>query len=189
MVFKGNRSDTETRREDLEIVAYHEAGHAVMTYLSHHEISRISVLGMTSGVGGAVFQADNDSAFKTKQQIEEEIMIAYAGRASEAICYGEDKITQGASNDITQATKLLLAYTSKLGFDDKTGLVDAELLTDGISLDNQLHTRISELSREFYSKTYDTLKANYHMVDALAQHLIEVKTLSGKEAIDLLKKI
>ncbi len=186
MVFKGSRSNAETRKEDLEIVAYHEAGHAVMTYLTHHEISRISVMGMTSGVGGAVFQADSDSAFKSKQRIEEDIMIAYAGRASEEVFFGKEKVTQGAGNDITQATKLLLAYTSKLGFDDKTGLIDTEVLTNSTIFDNKIQDRISELSNEFYKKTTVAIRTKQHLVDALAQKLIEVKTLSGKEATQLL---
>lgn len=188
MVFKGNRSNDEQHKEDLEYVAYHEAGHAVMTYLTGSHISRISIMGMTSGVGGAVFQSDNERFFETKEQVESQIMIAYAGRAAEAIRFGDNKITQGAGNDITQATNLLMNYVAKLGFDSATGLVDMTVLSNGITTDNMLSERISALSIEFYQKTLSKLKSDFHLVEALAKKLFEVKTLSGDEAEALLRE-
>lgn len=120
IVFKGNRS-SEEQSDALEIVAYHEAGHAVMNLLSGKPVARISVMGMTSGVGGAVFQADDNSVFHTKESIEQEVKILYAGRASEEIKFGRERITDGASNDITEATKLLVNYLTRFGFGE--GLV------------------------------------------------------------------
>lgn len=187
MVFKGNRSNSEQNKEDLECVAFHEAGHAIMSLLMKCEISRISIMGMTSGVGGAVFYTDNDSVFLTKEQIEAKIMITYAGRASEQIKYGEDKITQGASNDITQATKLLSTYITKYGFDKQTGLVDYEVLSENTLLQNDtIAKRISELSNQFYEKTIQALEQNYDKVEKLVTKLLEAKTMSGEEVEKLL---
>lgn len=188
MVFKGNRSNDEQHKEDLECVAYHEAGHAVMTYLTDNHISRISIMGMTSGVGGAVFQSDNERFFETKEQVEAQIMIAYAGRAAEAIHFGSDKITQGAGNDITQATNLLVNYVAKLGFDSATGLVDMSVLSNGITTDNTLSERVSALSIEFYQKALSRLRSNFQLVEMLSKKLLEVKTLSGDEAEALLRE-
>lgn len=188
IVFKGNRSNEEQRKEDIECVAYHEAGHAVMTYLQHQIISRISILGMTSGVGGAVFSGDNERIFYTKAETKSKIMIAFAGRASESIHYGEDGVTQGAENDITQATKLLQLYVTKLGFDKQTGLIDTSVISNIIGTDSPTSKRISELSNEFYGETVTMLKENYHLVDVLAKKLMECKTLSGNEAEELLQE-
>jgi cell division protease FtsH len=187
MVFKGNRSNDEEHEEDLKYVAYHEAGHAVVTYLTGNSISRISIMGMTSGVGGAVFQADSERFFETRQHYYSQIMIAYAGRASEAIRFGDDKVSQGAGNDITQATKLLLNCVTKLGFDEKVGLIDVDVLSNGSILNEGIAERISQRSVEFYDKTYNLLKENYDLVEHLADKLLEVKTLSGNEAESLLK--
>ncbi|GHU54444.1 hypothetical protein AGMMS49975_14870 [Clostridia bacterium] len=61
-VFKANRNSSKERHEkDIKRVAYHEAGHAVMTYLCGESIARASIIGSTGGIGGAVFQADKDS--------------------------------------------------------------------------------------------------------------------------------
>ena len=115
-------------------------------------------------------------------------MIAYAGRAAEAIHFGEDKITQGAGNDITQATNLLVNYVAKLGFDSATGLVDMSVLSNGITTDNTLSERVSALSIEFYQKALSRLRSNFQLVEMLSKKLLEVKTLSGDEAEALLRE-
>lgn len=187
-VFKGNRSDDKQHEDDLAIVAYHEAGHAVMTLLCGKEVSRISIMGMTSGVGGAVFQSDSDRFFETKHEYESHVMIAYAGRASEQIHFGSDNITQGACNDISQATKTLIAYVAKFGFDSEYGLVDMEAF-QSTSYGDDVRKRVSELSNKFYEKALHLLSENYNAVEVLAQHLLEVKTMSGDEAKELIDHV
>lgn len=187
-VFKGNRSDDKQHEDDLAIVAYHEAGHAVMTLLCDKEVSRISIMGMTSGVGGAVFQSDSDRFFETKHEYESHVMIAYAGRASEQIRFGSDNITQGACNDISQATKTLIAYVAKFGFDSEYGLVDMEAF-QSTSYGDDVRKRVSELSNKFYEKALHLLSENYNAVEVLAQHLLEVKTMSGDEAKELIDHV
>lgn len=185
IVFKGNRS-SEEQSETLEIVAYHEAGHAVMNLLCGKPVARISIMGMTSGVGGVVFQADDDKAFQTKESIEHEVEILYAGRASEEIRFGREHITDGASNDITEATKLLVNYLTRFGFGE--GLVDYSVLTSANVSDNTVPEKLGKLSAEFYEKTLSTLKENYGKVETLAKKLLEVKTLSGNEVQEMWEK-
>lgn len=181
IVFKGNRSNEEQHAQDLEVVAYHEAGHAVVSLLRGEEISRVSIHGMTSGVGGAVFQADDDRLFTSKRKVVSRIMIAYAGRASEEIHYGDENVTEGAGNDITQATKLLMAYVTKFGFDKSVGFIDLEVLAGEFQTNETVIERVKELSKEMYQETHKLLKNNYDMVEVLAKKLLEVKTMSGEE--------
>ncbi len=178
IVFKGNRSSNE-HSDALEIVAYHEAGHAVMNLLSGKPVARISVMGMTSGVGGAVFQSDEGKVFHTKESVEQEIKILYAGRASEEIKFGREHITDGASNDITEATKLLVSYLTRFGFGE--GLVDYSVLSAVNANDTSIPERVGKLSSQFYEETIEKLNENYDNVEILAKKLLEVKTLSGRE--------
>lgn len=178
ILFHGNRSKDE-QEESLGIVAYHEAGHAIMTMLCNKPVARISIMGMTSGVGGAVFSEDENKVFTTKQDAVNQVMIAYAGRASEEIKFGKDQITNGASNDISQATKVLVNYITKYGFDDS--LLDYSVFAEvGISVDD-LTKRLSELSTELYEQTVSRLLKHYDMVEELAVKLLDVKTMSGDE--------
>lgn len=182
IVFKGNRS-SEEHGETLEIVAYHEAGHAVMNLLSGKPVARISIMGMTSGVGGAVFQSDEGKVFHTKESVEQEVKILYAGRASEEIKFGREHITDGASNDITEATKLLVNYLTRFGFGE--GLIDYSVLSSSNMSDNNVSEKVSKLSAQFYGEALEKLNENYDKVEQLARKLLEVKTLSGSEVQEL----
>lgn len=186
-VFKGNRSNDKQHDDDLTIVAYHEAGHAIMSLLCGEDVSRISIMGMTSGVGGAVFRSDNNRFFETKREYENQIMIAYAGRASEEIKFGAENITQGACNDITQATRTLISYVTQFGFDKEYGLIDMTVFAQD-SFGEDVRKRVSLLSEEIYKKAKDLLLTNYEMVEVLSKKLLEVKTMSGEETKAIIAK-
>ena len=184
-VFHGNRSKEQKRDEDLKIVAYHEAGHAVMNWLCGEEISRASIQGTTSGVGGVVFGADGGSVFQTKKELENRIKIAFAGRASEEIKFGKDNVTTGASNDITQATNVMYYYIQKDGFSDY-GLLDLEVLgKNSIVNTDTIATQIAEMSKKMYADTLKELKDHYSFVEKLAVRLLEEETVSGSEIIKM----
>lgn len=185
-VFKGNRTKREHFKEDKKIVAYHEAGHAVMHYLLGEPMSRASIIGTTSGVGGVVFGEDKDTQFFTKEDYENRVKICYAGRASEQIKF--NSVTQGASSDITQATEILEEYVSKLGFDEKFGLLDMGVLvkTQIIDKSNSFEL-IQKKSKELYKTTMELLKTNYNLVELLANKLLEIETINGEDILKLFK--
>lgn len=191
IVFKGNRSDEEQHEKDVQIVAYHEAGHAVARLATGNEVSRISIMSMTSGVGGAVFGSDNDRQFISKKEVRQNVEICYAGRASEEVFFGSDKITQGASNDISQATSMLYNYIAKFGFGTSEGqsvLVDYETLSKaGINSDERITKSIEAESSEIYQETLTLIRHNKDSVERLAKKLLEVKTMDGNEVAELLK--
>lgn len=186
-IFKGNRSDKEQYDKDKELVAYHEAGHAVVTYLLGCPIARASIIGSTSGVGGFVMQAEKKSQFYTKTELENQIMIAYGGRCSEEIAFSE--VTTGASSDITQATNIIQSYILKYGFLKKFGMLDIDVLGQNNMINSEeVLSLMSELSRELEEKTLTLLKKNYYLVTVLAVRLLESETLSGDEIKELLSR-
>lgn len=183
-VFGGSRSNSEQHQKDKEIVAYHESGHAVATMLTGEEVARISVMGMTSGVGGAVFRADKDTLFQTKKDMENAVKIAYAGRASEEVFFGRDNITQGASNDITQATAIISNYIKKLGFSEETGLIDYEALSSSsLTANSMAEEEMKALSLKLYKETVELIEENREKVERLAKVLLTEKTLSGENVV------
>ena len=185
-VFKGNRSKEDHFATDKNIVAYHEAGHAVMSYLTNQPITRASIIGTTSGVGGAVWNADSDSCFITDLDMLNKVKVAYAGRASEEIKFSSK--TTGASNDITQATNLLTCYVQKYGFDSEVGLLDMDMLANTVDINEfNVAERVSSLAKDLYDDTMNALIKNYSMVEILAQKLLEIETLSGDEILKLLE--
>lgn len=183
-VFQGNRSKEEKYFEDKRVVAYHEAGHAVTSYLLGIDIARASIVGTTSGVGGAVFNQDKDSQFLTDEDFRNKIKVCYGGRASEEIKFGA--VTTGASSDITKATGMLQSYVQRYGFDNDFGLLDIDVLDRYVDTDKVL-SKYSELSKELYSEVKVLLSQNYDLVEKLATKLLQVETLSGDSIIEVLK--
>lgn len=186
-IFKGNRTKEDHFLDDKKVVAYHESGHAVMTYLCKLPISRASIIGTTSGVGGVVFGADSDSSFLTDKELRNRILVAYAGRASEQIKF--NSLTNGAQNDITQATQMLVTYLEKFGFDKDFGLLDMEVIENkGLIEATSLTTKLQSMSKELYADAVKILKQHYNLVEILAQKLLQVETLSGNEIEELFKE-
>lgn len=181
-IFHGNRSKREQHVHDKNIIAYHEAGHAIMSALLGEPIARASIQSTISGVGGAVLNEDKDTVFRTDLDFKNRILIAYAGTVSEEIKFGRS--TTGASNDITQATQLLIQAVEKFGFDKSFGLLDISVLSKEhlVNSDVVMET-IQETSRKYYEECKDLLNENYEKVETVAQLLLEKETVPG-EIID-----
>lgn len=186
-VFKGNRSKERKHETDRKIIAYHESGHAIVSYLLGVPIARVSILSTISGVGGAVFNQDKDTLLHTENDLKNRVMIAYGGRASEVIKF--NIATEGASNDITQATQILVQYIERLGFDKTFGLLDVSVLSrEHLLNSDDILARLSKLSTNWYDECEALLRDNYDKVELLAEKLLEVETLSGEEVVSLLNK-
>ncbi len=177
-MFDGNRSKKESFKEDKRIVAYHESGHAVMNYLLDQPMARASIIATTSGVGGFVIRSETDSAFMTDEDMRNSIMVAYAGRASEEIKF--HTVTTGAANDITQATRLMLAYIERFGFDKTFGLIDMdELRNRSLLSERAVSDTLTQMSRDMYDRTILLLRQHFDKVELLADRLLEIETMSG----------
>lgn len=183
-IFNGNRAKSEQFAKDREIVTYHEAGHAVMKYLLGQPISRASIVGTTSGVGGAVFGEDKDGLLRTRKDIRDNILVYYAGRASEKIRFND--VSTGAVDDISKATEQIISYISKYGFDEETGAVDLkQFYSNDIVIDN-FSSRITEMAKLFEKQAEDELSKNYELVERLAKALSENEIMTGSEIEKLL---
>lgn len=186
-VFNGNRSKTEAPEDDRNIVAYHEAGHAVMHYILGEPIARASIQATTSGVGGVVFGVDKGTMFTTRKMLRDMVLVGYAGRVSEEIKFGTENITTGARNDIEQATDIITSYIEKYGFDEDFGLLSIGVLADKHLIDSKyIVNRSSAISKELYTECKKLLRENYEKVELLAKALLKHETMSGADIKELL---
>ena len=178
-MFHGNRSKREQNMQDRKVIAYHEAGHAVMSVCLGEPVARASIQSTVSGVGGAVLPEDKDSFFRTDLDFKNRILIAYAGTASEEIKFGRP--TTGASNDITQATQLLVASVEKFGFDKSFGLLDVSVLNrEHLVSSDAIMATIQATSRKYYEECKEIMKDNYDKVEMIAKLLLDKETISGE---------
>ncbi len=186
LLLKGNKRLAVVNKHDQMITAYHEAGHAIAAILLGHKVIRATIHSTTSGVGGFVMQGSSENQMQTKQELEDQIRICYAGRASEYIKFKSDGITTGARNDIQKATSYIKAMVSSFGYDEESGLLDYAQLAPETTTD--MISRINMLAHKYFNDVLTLLSASYDKVELLVEYLIKYGELTGQEINDLLEK-
>lgn len=166
---KGNRLPVDKDSPNYKFIKRHESGHCIMHYLLDVPINKITVQSSTNGIGGFVRGAESNS-IESKQSIEKEIMILYAGRIAEELSFGNDNITVGAINDIDKVTELLKTYTGVLGFNDDSELVNWNLI-DQHSTRDLVAEGISETSKRLLARARTLLTNNFDLIEALDKQL------------------
>ncbi len=185
---------------EKSIVAYHEIGHALVAAMQDHSapVQKITIVPRTSGALGYTMQVDEGNHYlMTRQEIENKIATFTAGRAAEAIVFGD--VTTGASNDIEQATRLARAMIARYGMSDEFGMVAMETMENAYlggdaslacSADSQarIDALVVDLVKRQYQKAEDILRENREGLDRLAKHLYEKETITGEEFMAILNE-
>ena len=180
-VMQGHQKDNaETDPRDLEIIAYHEAGHALIARLAGNEVTKVTIAPSTSGAGGVTFIQPGDRKLYTKKMMENKVMELYGGRVAEYILANEnwDLTTSGASNDIEQATKWLKNMVDGFGMSDN-GLVNMSLLSRETSEKSSEY--IINESKRLRDRTVELMKQHRDLLEKLAQALLENETIYEDE--------
>ena len=168
-------------KEDREITAFHEAGHALMTkrLLPENYISKVTIIPSIRGAGGFSLSIPKDTMYLTKTQLQANIKILFAGRIAEELTFGKDHITTGASNDIQKASQMLVDYMSKYGMDDSLGIFHLNTL-DHIK-DPEFIQCCRQKSLELYQECKQEMITYYNDLDLIAQSLLAKETLNGED--------
>ncbi len=113
-------------REDLLMTAYHEAGHAIVGRIvpEHDPVYKVSIMPRGGALGITMFLPERDQYSASKDKLESQISSLFGGRVAEALIYGKNKVTTGASNDIERATQLARNMVTKWGLSDRLGPMD-----------------------------------------------------------------
>ena len=183
-LLSGHAKENQEKRkkEELELVAWHEAGHALVGRLFGKEVTKVTVVASTSGAGGVTFSTPK-TGLLSKEDIQHEIMQLYAGRIGELIFYNNDrnKITTGASNDIKEATKLLHAYVTDYAMHDDLGMIN-------LGLDSKVVKETEmNLAKELEEKTINLVEEHSRQLKLLADMLLEKETLYESDLDEILK--
>jgi cell division protease FtsH len=195
MMGPAKKSKKYSEREKA-LVAYHEAGHAVIGLkLKHAQIvQKITIVPRGEAGGYNLMTPEEETFLETKNTLLASITSFLAGRASEELVFGE--MTTGAHNDFQKATQIARSMVTEYGM-SKLGPIQYErqaqsvflgrdYMTDKNFSDHVAH-EIDEAVREIITSCYttaqDTLKEFRNLLDILALHLVEIETLT-KEDID-----
>jgi cell division protease FtsH len=186
-----------------ELVAYHEAGHAIVGALvpDYDQVQKISIIPRSNGAGGLTFFAPQESRLESgmysRQYLESQLAVALGGRLAEEIVYGEDMVTTGASNDIRQVANIAKRMVKEWGMSDKVGLVAISepqgrgpfmgrmMMRRPAQWGNQIMGTVEEEVERLVNNSYliakKILTDNRNLLDYLAKTLIDQEVVSAEE--------
>lgn len=180
---KENNNDRD--KDELELVAWHEAGHALIGKLLGKEVTKVTIVSSTSGAGGVTFSTPKKESLHSVKDLKNEVLELYGGRCAELKLFNDpEKITTGASNDIDRATDIIKSIVTKYAMTNDYGLLNVEKL--GLKQDIIISKEV-ELSRTLYNETNDLLEKYYDKLKLIAEKLLENETLYSDD-LDLLLK-
>lgn len=169
-------------KDNVELVAWHEAGHALAGLLMGQDLTKASIIPSTSGAGGATFITPRKLGLFTVKELREQVVMLYSGRNAEAVLAeknGEDLgVTTGASNDIEKATGIIKKMITEYGMNENFGLLNLEELEINPDV---IAKEAVNLSKELCSESYKLMIDNADTLKKIAEALIEKETLTGEE--------
>lgn len=172
--------------QEKEVIAYHEAGHAAVSWLLEHAHPLVKVTIVPRGNSlGAAWYLPEERSITTTEQLMDEICAALGGRVAEEIAFG--KISTGALSDLEKITKQAYAMTTIYGLNDKIGNVSfydssgQQEYTFGKPYSEKTAQTIDEEVKKLidsaYACTKDLLLKNKDKLVILAKHLLEKEVL------------
>merc|ERR1711920_736350 len=186
-----------------ELVAYHEAGHAIVGALvpDYDQVQKITIIPRSNGAGGLTFFAPQESRLESgmysKQYLESQLAVALGGRLAEELIYGEDMVTTGASNDIQQVANIAKRMVKEWGMSDKVGRVAVAEPSGGGPFMGQMMLRrptmwgnkimgtieaeVERLMNNSYLIAKKILSDNNDLLEHLTQVLIDQEVVSAEE--------
>lgn len=191
------KKDRILGKEEKQIVAYHEVGHALVMALQKESepVQKITIVPRTMGALGYTMQRPEEEKYLNKKdEMLADLVSFFGGRAAEEIKF--HTVTTGASNDIERATAIARAMVTQYGMSEEFGLIGLESITnrylDGRPVMNCAESTAAKVDevvmgilKDAYKKALYLIRDNMDILDEAAQFLIEKETITGKEFMEI----
>ena len=195
-VTMGPEKKTRVRSEkEKKLVAYHEAGHAVVSKFlpTQDAVHEISIVPRGMAGGYTMYQPTEDKSFMSKTEMIEQIISLLGGRASEELIL--DDISTGASNDIERATKIANSMVTKYGMSQRVGTITlgsdqnevflgrdfAQEKTYSEETAGIIDEEMKRILDTCYNSAKEILKTHEDKLHAVAKVLLEKEKITGEE--------
>jgi cell division protease FtsH len=189
-------------QKEKEMIAYHEAGHALAAKMRPNAdpVHKITIVARGMAGGWTRFLPTEDRHLWTRSQFEDILIVSLAGRSAEETIFNE--LTTGAQNDLEQATKLARKMVTEYGMSEKLGPITFGKREELIFLGKEIHEQrnysekvalqIDEEVRDLISKAYniahDIMSKNVKRLKIIADELISVETIDESKFEELMKQ-
>jgi cell division protease FtsH len=187
--------------EQKEMTAYHEAGHAIvgMTLPKCDPVYKATIIPRGQALGMVMSLPEMDRLNYFKDECEQKLAMTMAGKAAEIYKWGEDRVSNGPSGDIQQASALARAMVLQWGMSDKIGNIDYREAAEGYNgggaggfsvsagTKEMIEQEVKGLIDAGYTKAMEILAERADEFELLAQGLLEYETLTGEELERVIK--
>jgi cell division protease FtsH len=186
------RADRRLADGELEVIAWHEAGHALAAELcpTHTKAQRVTILAR-GDAGGLALYGNEDRALTSQQHLHERMVVAMAGRAAEQIGFGI--ISSGAANDLEQVNNMAREAVERLGFSPRVGQIVSSAGPRQIPLSGETRRAIDEeigrMVDAAYADAVALLTDHRDELDALAEALVAREQVDRGEIEELLSSV
>ncbi len=199
---KKDRVMSERRKE---LVAYHEAGHAIVGALmpDYDPVQKVSIIprGRAGGLTWFTPSEDRmDSGLYSRSYLQNQMAVALGGRVAEELIYGDEEVTTGASNDLQQVANVARQMVTRFGMSDRLGPVALGRSQGGMFLGRDIMAdrdfsektastvddEVRNLVDQAYRRCKNVLVENRSVLDKLAAMLMEKETVDSEELQELL---
>ena len=182
-------------KEEKNTIAFHEAGHAIVSWLLEHAapLVKVTIVPRGQSLGAAWYLPEERLIVRTEQMLDE-MCATLGGRAAEKIMF--NKISTGALSDLEKVTKQARAIVSVYGLNDKIGNItyyDSSGQTDynftkpySEETAKKIDEEISLIIEKQYKRACDILKKNKSKLSALASRLIEKEVIFKEDLVKIL---
>jgi cell division protease FtsH len=195
-----------------KLVAYHEAGHAVLGALMNDFdiVAKISIVPRGPAGGVTIFMPSEErlnTGLYSKEFLENRMCVALGGRLAEEIINGKDNVTTGASNDFQQCTQVAQAMVMQLGMSDVIGqrlvggqqqggggpFMGRDFMGGGAppvsqAVKQQVDSEVKKIVDAQYQRGMALLRNNMFLLDELAKMLLDQEKVNGEELMKLINK-
>ena len=178
--------------EDRKMTAYHEAGHALVSWFmpGMDPVHRISIVSRGMSLGHTMMEP-MDRVHETKTHLLEQIAVMLGGRAAESLVFKE--VTTGASDDIAKATEVARTMVVEYGMSDLGPInldgerrMPYEQAQVSPEMAAKIDGQVKKITDEAYSKSLETLKKLKDKLDILAEELLKKETIESEEFIKII---
>jgi len=184
--------------KEKESTAYHEAGHAIIGFLSaeHDPIHKVTIIPRGRALGVTQFLPEGDRISESRRKLLGDIATLYGGRIAEEMMYGVEGVSTGAYQDIKMATSIARAMVVNYGLSEKLGPLDYDAKDDdyfgGRKISSHTQRLIDEevkaITDQCYQKAKTILQENEDILIAMKNALMEYETLDSEQVADLMAR-
>ena len=189
--------------EEKRIIAYHESGHAILSYVLPHTdpIHKMSIISRGGALGYVITLPEEDRFLKSKKELIDNITQLLGGRVSEEMNFSD--ITSGAQNDLDRATKITRKMIMEYGMSERLGPITFKGEEEEVFLGKEIGSRphysdniastiddeVHNIIMDCYDMARKILLKNKKTLTNLAKELMGKETLSRGEILKILSKV